>query len=305
MDKITKKILMTVADIDDVPSGAYNIRVDGKSIGRSSTDNIEIKPRSDGKGIEIYVKPHAKGEIAHIPVVVKDTGLEDKVLNDFFIGEGADVTIIAGCGIHNCGSTVSSHDGVHTFTLEKDAKLKYVEKHYGEGSGTGMRVLNPETVLNLGENSYMEMETTQIGGVDSTNRITSGTLAKGCKVVVKEKLMTEKNQYARTEFNVDLNGENCSADVMSRSVAKENSTQLFVSNINGNAKCMGHTECDAIIMGDAKVKAVPSISANHVDAELIHEAAIGKIAGEQLIKLMSLGLSEKEAENEIIKGFLR
>lgn len=305
MDKVTKNILNVVADIKAIPVGAHNIRANGKSISRVSTDNIKIEPRPDGRGIQIHIKAGTKGEVCHIPVVVSDTGLADKVYNDFFIGEDADVSIVAGCGIHNCGDKQTGHDGVHTFYLEKNAKLKYVEKHYAEGEGKGVRVLNPETVIHLQKNAFLEMETVQISGVDKTNRVTRGILDENAKLVVKEKLLTTASQTARTEFSVDLRGKKCSADITSRSVAKDNSYQEFVSEIDGNNKCMGHTECDAIIMGNAKVVAVPRISANHVDAELIHEAQIGKIAGEQLIKLMSLGLTEQEAEKEIVAGFLR
>lgn len=305
LDKVTKDLLSVIADIDGEPKGAYNIRLDGQSAGRRSTENIEIIPRADGKGIEIHIKPNTIGEVCHIPVVVKADGLADKVYNDFFIGEGSDVTIVAGCGIHNDSDKKSNHDGVHTFHIGKNAKLKYTEKHYAQGNGTGSRELNPETIVHIAESGYMEMETVQIDGVDNTDRKTSGFLGDHAKLVVKEKLMTCKKQYARTEFVVDLNGVGASADVMSRSVAKENSRQIFESEINGNNQCAGHTECDAIIMGDAKVCAIPRISANHVDAALIHEAAIGKIAGEQLIKLMSLGLSEQDAEKEIVAGFLR
>lgn len=302
---VVQKILKTIADLTGTPKGAYNIRVDGKSIGRASTENVEIRPKENGQGIEIYVKPGTKGEFVHIPVVVDESGLADKVYNDFFIGEGADVDIVAGCGIHNDGEHLSQHDGVHTFYVGKNARVRYVEKHYGEGNGSGERVLNPVTVVHLEEDSYLEMETVQIEGVDSTKRVTQGDLKDRAQFVVKEKLMTSGNQHATTEFDVDLNGEGCSANVMSRSVAKENSYQEFLSKIDGNNACAGHSECDAIIMDDACVKAIPEITANHVDASLIHEAAIGKIAGEQITKLMTLGLSEEAAEAEIVRGFLR
>ncbi len=305
MDKITKDMLKTVADMDGTPEGAYNIRVDGKSVGRASSDRIGIRSKDDGTGIEIHIKPHTKGEACHIPVVVKDSGLSDKVYNEFYIGEGADVTIVAGCGIHNAGGHTSRHDGVHSFFVGRGARVKYVEKHYGTGGGNGSRVLNPETVVRMEEDSYMEMETVQIGGVDSTNRVTAAHLAAGAKLYVKEKLMTDGTQIARTAFSVDLDGAGSAADIVSRAVAKGGSRQEFISKMCGNAACAGHTECDAIIMDSARVTAVPEIFANHVDAALIHEAAIGKIAGEQIIKLMSLGLTEKEAEQEIIAGFLK
>ncbi len=241
----------------------------------------------------------------HIPVILSESGYQEMVYNDFYIGEDCDVTIIAGCGIHNCGVDTSKHDGIHTFYIGKNAKVRYVEKHYGEGDGNGENIMNPQTIVYCDENARLEMETTQIKGIDSTNRITKGELKAGASLEVKEKIMTHGKQYARTEFEVDLNGENCSANVISRSVARDTSKQEFFSKINGNAACAGHSECDAIIMDDAIVTASPQLTANHVDAGLIHEAAIGKIAGEQLVKLMTLGLTEEEAEAQIISGFLK
>ena len=282
---VLQKLLKVVSGITGTPKGAYNIRQDGKSIGRQSTDNIEIRSKENGQGIEIYVKPGTKGEFVHIPVVVDESGFADVVYNDFFIGDDADVDIVAGCGIHN--------DGIH------------LSQHDGEGSGSGKRVLNPVTVVHLDEDSYLEMETVQIEGVDNTKRVTKGDLKDRAQLVIKEKLMTSGNQNATTEFQVNLNGVDCSTNVVSRSVAKGNSFQGFYSKINGNNACAGHSECDAIIMDEACVTAVPEITANHVDASLIHEAAIGKIAGEQIIKLMTLGLSQEEAEAEIVRGFLK
>lgn len=305
MDAIQKKMLEEVAGLHQIPAGAYNIRVNGKSEERNTTANIEIVTKEDKSGIDIFIRPDTKNESVHIPVVLSQSGLEEVVYNDFHIGENADVTIIAGCGIHNGGDQKSQHDGVHTFYVGKNAKVKYVEKHYGAGEGTGERVLNPVTVIEIDENGYFEMDSVQIKGVDSTKRVTKAKLAKNASIVVKEKIMTHDNQSAQTEFEVDLDGEGSSAHVVSRSVAANHSRQIFLSKVNGNAKCAGRTECDAIIMDDACVKAIPQIVANHVDASLIHEAAIGKIAGEQLIKLMTLGLTEQEAEAQIIDGFLK
>lgn len=307
MDAIEKDLLLKIADLHGVPEGAYNIRGNGELAGRNTTANIDIVTKTDGKsGIDIYIKPNTKKESMHIPVIISKAGLQEVVYNDFHIGENADVVIVAGCGIHNCGGvdTTSRHDGVHTFYVGKNAKVKYVEKHYGEGDGNGKNVMNPETVVYLGENATMEMETTQIKGIDSTNRITKAELKAGANFIVKEKLYTHGTQTADTDFIIDIVGANAKTDVMSRSVASGKSRQNFVSTINGNAPCKGHTECDAIIMDEASVKATPSLTANHIDAELIHEAAIGKIAGEQLMKLMTLGLSEREAEEQIIRGFL-
>lgn len=305
MDEMQKTLLAQVADLHEVPEGAYNIRANGEMAGRNTTANIDIISKEDGKGIDIRIKPGTKHESVHIPVVVSKSGLKDLVYNDFYIGEDADVVIIAGCGIHNCGDQDSEHNGIHRFFIGKNAKVKYVEKHYGSGDGRGGRILNPGTEITMEEGSYMEMESTQIKGVDSTDRNTTANLASGAKLVIRERLLTHGNQTAVSRFEVSLNGEDASANVISRSVAREESNQTFISRINGNAKCAGHTECDAIIMDNAKISAVPELTANNPDAALIHEAAIGKIAGEQIIKLMTLGLTEQEAEAQIINGFLK
>lgn len=305
MDEIQKTLLMQVADLHEVPAGAYNIRANGEAAGRRSTEHIEIVPKEDKPGIDIFIKPGTKKESVHIPVLMTQTGLKELVYNDFHIGEDCDVTIVAGCGIHNGGSQTSEHSGIHSFYIGKNAKVRYVEKHYGSGEGTGERVMNPETVVDMDENSYMEMDTVQIRGVDSTDRVTRAKLGKGAQLVIREKLMTHGRQKATTNFYVDLNGEDSSTNVISRSVAKDSSEQTFYSHINGNNKCAGHSECDAIIMDNAVVRAIPEITANNLDASLIHEAAIGKIAGEQLIKLMTLGLTEAQAEEQIVNGFLK
>ncbi len=307
MDAIEKDLLLKIADLHGVPEGAYNIRANGGLAARNVTANIDVVTKTDGKsGIDIYIKENTKNESMHIPVIISKAGLQEVVYNDFHIGANADVVIVAGCGIHNCGGVdmTSRHDGVHTFYVGKNAKVKYVEKHYGEGDGNGKNVMNPETVVYLEEGASMTMETTQIKGIDSSNRITKAKMQAGAEFIVKEKLYTHGNQSVDTDFIVDMDGEGCRADITSRSVAADASRQNFVSTMNGNAPCYGHTECDAIIMDGASVKAAPCLSANHVDAELIHEAAIGKIAGEQLIKLMTLGLTEAEAEEQIIRGFL-
>lgn len=305
MNTIEKNLLKEVADIHETPEGAYNIRANGKLDSRNTTANIDIVTKEDKPGIDIIIKPGTKHESVHIPVIISETGLKDLVYNDFYIGEDADVVIVAGCGIHNCGDQESAHDGIHAFHLAKNAKVKYIEKHYGAGDGQGKNIMNPTTILDLAEGATLEMETTQIKGIDSTHRVTKGTLEDRATLIIHEKIMTHGSQSATTDFTVDLNGEDSSANVVSRSVAKENSYQKFLSVINGNAKCNGHTECDAIIMDNAKVTAIPELTAANIDASLIHEAAIGKIAGEQLIKLMTLGLTEAEAEEQIINGFLK
>ena len=305
LDNIEKNLLKQVAEIEKIPIGAYNIRENGKSISRNTTANIDIITKTDKPGIDIVIKPNTKNESVHIPVILTQGGFNDTVYNDFYVGENADVVIIAGCGIHNNTCNTSEHDGIHTFHLSKGAKVKYIEKHYGEGDGTGDKILNPQTILYLEEGSSLEMESVQIKGVTSTIRETKGELGKNTNLVITERIMTTDNQTAKTIFDVDLNGENSSVHVASRSIARDNSTQEFISNVNGNTKCFGHVECDAIIMDNAKVISTPKIVANNIDASLIHEAAIGKIAGEQLIKLMSLGLTEAEAEEQIINGFLK
>ena len=305
MNNTELQLLQIIADMGDSTDGAFNIRANGQLANRRVTENIDIKTKTDNPGIDIIIKPGTVNESVHIPVIISETGLTDLVYNDFYIGENSDVTIIAGCGIHNCGEKESRHDGIHTFYVGKNAKVKYIEKHYGEGDGNGENVMNPTTIVNIEDGGYMEMETAQIKGIDSTKRVTRATLAASATLVIHEKIMTHGSQTAETDFSVDLNGENSGANVISRSVAKGNSRQKFVSMINGNNRCSGHTECDAIIMENGKVSALPELTANHIDASLIHEAAIGKIVGDQLIKLMTLGLTEQEAEEQIINGFLK
>lgn len=305
LDAIQKNILHEVADLDGLPQGAYNIRANGESAARSTSANIDIVTKDDKPGIDIIIKPGTKNESVHIPVVLTQSGLKDMVYNDFYIGEDADVTIVAGCGISNCGDQDSQHDGIHTFHVGKNAKVKYVEKHYGEGDGKGSRILNPVTTVYQEEGSYVEMEMVQIKGVDSTLRTNFAELKEGATLLIHEALMTHGTQKATSDYKVELNGEGASADVVSRSVAKDDSEQIFEVSIEGNTACNGHAACDAIIMGNAHVVAIPKLDAKDVDAALIHEAAIGKIAGDQLIKLMSLGLTEEEAEEQIVAGFLR
>ena len=305
MDEIQKELLKQVADLHEIPQGAYNLRVNGEGAGRNTTENIDIVTKTDKPGIDIYIKDGTKKESLHIPVLLSQSGLSEMVYNDFHIGDECDVVIVAGCGIHNAGEEESRHDGIHTFYVGKNCNVKYVEKHYGSGDGNGQRIMNPETVVELGEGSTMELETVQIKGVDSTRRVTKAKLAKDAKIIVTERLMTHGKQYAESLFEVDLDGENSSANIVSRAVAREQSVQVFKSAVHGNAKCSGHTECDAIIMDNANISAIPEITANNPDAALIHEAAIGKIAGEQIIKLMTLGLTEQEAEEQIVNGFLK
>lgn len=305
MDQIQKTLLEEIADLHEVPAGAYNIRANGAMAGRNTTANIDIVTKEDKQGIDIIIKSGTKNESVHIPVVLSQSGIEEMVYNDFHIGDDCDVTIVAGCGIHNSGDKKSQHDGIHSFFIGKNSKVKYVEKHYGQGDGSGERIMNPQTIIEIDEDSYMEMETVQIKGVDSTDRITKARVADRASIKVIEKLVTHGKQYAKTYFEVELDGEDSSANVISRAVAKDESYQIFLAKINGNNRCAGHSECDAIIMDNAKISAIPEITANNLDAQLIHEAAIGKIAGEQIVKLMTLGLTEAEAEEQIVNGFLK
>ncbi len=304
MDSTDKNLLKEITGTDTF-NGAYNIRKDGKGIERKVTENINIVTKQDKPGIDVYVKENSKNEFVHIPVIITEGGINDTVYNDFYIGKNAKVYIIAGCGIHNEHHKDSMHNGIHRFFLEDGAYVKYIEKHYGEGDGNGKRILNPVTEVYLKKGSTLDMDSVQIKGVDSTERITKGEILEDANLIVTEKIMTHGEQYAKTVFEVELNGDNSSAHLVSRSVATENSKQEFISKMYGNAKCFGHAECDAIIKDNGKVVARPEVTANQIDANLVHEAAIGKIAGEQLIKLMTLGLTEAEAEEEVIRGFMR
>lgn len=305
IDEIGKSLLKEVADLDALPVGAYNVRVNGESSERNTTANIDIVSKTDKSGIDIIIKPGTKNESVHIPVILSQSGMKEMVYNDFYVGEDCDVTIVAGCGIHNRGGGDSAHDGLHRFFVGKNAKVRYVEKHYGEGDGRGKRVMNPTTEVHLEEGASMILEATQISGIDDTLRKTIATLAENATLEVQEKVLTTGEQNAVSEFVADLNGDGSSCNIVSRTVARDKSTQHFSSTLNGNAACSGHTECDSIIMDSAKVSASPQLTAADVDASLIHEAAIGKIAGEQLLKLMTLGLTEQEAEERIVSGFLK
>ncbi len=308
MDKINQidsELLEQIADMHGIPQGSFNIRKNGQSIARNSDSDIEIISKTDKSGIDIIVKPGVKNKSVHIPVIITVGNLSDLVYNDFYIGKGADVLIVAGCGIHNETNQKSQHDGIHTFHLEEDCKVKYVEKHLGVGIGSGEKVLNPTTEVYMKSGSEFEMETIQIGGVSYSNRKTKAVLDDNTKLIIKEKIKTDKKQKAITAFDVVLKGKNSSVEVISRSVAKDSSRQKFVSNLHGRNECFGHVECDGIILDKAQIISEPKITAENINATLIHEAAIGKIAGDQLIKLQTLGLSEEEAQNEIIKGFLK
>ena len=305
MNSIDTHLLKEIADLERVPQGAYNIRKNGKLEGRGNSANIVIESKSDKPGIDIHIAPNTRNESVHIPVIVTETGLKDLVYNDFFIGENCDVDIVAGCGIHNSGCETAQHDGIHTFHVGKSAKVRYVEKHYGEGEGTGARILNPHTLVYLEEGASIQLETVQIRGVDSTKRYTKVELAAGAEAVVTERLLTHGQQFAESKMDVVMKGEGARTQVISRSVAQDESVQVFYPQVEGDAPCFGHVQCDSIIMGKAKISSIPAIVANHMDAQLIHEAAIGRIAGDQILKLMTLGLTEEEAEQKILEGFLQ
>ena len=303
--QVDRELLEKIADLIGKPVGAFNIRKDTGCDGRQSTENIQITGKTDGKsGIDIRIKDGTKGEQCHIPVIITKPGIQELVYNDFYIGENCDVDIVAGCGIHNCGGEDSRHDGIHTFYVGKHSHVKYTEKHYGDGDGTGGRIMNPQTVVYLEEGATIQMETVQIRGIDSTKRETDFFCEAGSEVVVTERLLTHGSQQAESDMNIQLNGHDAKGRVISRSVAQDESHQVFRPVMVGNAQCFGHVQCDSIIMGQAKIESVPAITANCPDAQLIHEAAIGKIAGDQLLKLETLGLTEEEAEDTILKGFL-
>ena len=305
MNTIDTDLLYKIANMKGNPKGAFNIRKNGKLEARQNSEFIEIVTKTDKPGIDIRIRPYTKGEQVHIPVILTESGLSDMVYNDFFVGEHCDVDIIAGCGIHNDGHQRSQHDGIHTFYVGKHSHVKYTEKHYGEGSGDGERILNPQTIIYLEEGASVELETVQIKGVDSAKRYTRVECAAGAEAIVTERLLTHGKQFAESKMEVVLNGEEAKTQVVSRSVAQDESVQVFYPKVEGNAHCFGHVQCDSIIMGRAKVSSIPAIVANDMDAQLIHEAAIGKIAGDQILKLMTLGLTEEEAEQKILDGFLR
>ena len=305
MNKLDQELLKQISDLHSVPQGSFSFRKNGESVELKSTQEIEIVPKSNKNGIDIYVKPNTKNKSVHLPVIITEGGLNDLVYNDFYIGENAEVLIVAGCGIHNSTNEKSEHVGIHSFHLSKNSKVKYLEKHLGAGDGSGGKILNPTTKVEMKENSLFEMDTTQIGGVTYSNRITKASLSNGAKLVVKEKILTSDNQQAKTSFDVILKGKGSSVEVISRSVAKGKSKQEFISSIKGKNECFGHVECDGILLDSASIFSTPKIVAQSPNATLVHEAAIGKIAGEQLTKLQTLGLTQEEAQNEIIKGFLK
>ena len=305
MDKIAKQLLEIVAGMDSLPAGAYNIRENGQCAGRRSTAHILIASKEDAPGIEVRILPGTKGETVYIPACVTQGNIDDLVYNDFYVGAGADVTIVAGCGVHTEDEGEARHNGIHRFMLEKGARVLYQEKHIGTGAGSGAKRIDPVTEAELAEDAYLEMDTLQLSGVDSTRRKTSAVLAAGARLVVRERILTDGTQTAETDFEVTLRGADSGADLISRSVAKGASRQIFRSVLRGCTRCSGHSECDAILADRGSVIASPSLEASHLEAALIHEAAIGKIAGEQILKLQTLGLTEQEAEEKIIAGFLK
>lgn len=304
-DDIRKGLLEKIADIHGTPQGAYNIRENSRLSGRNNTEDIVIETKTDKPGIDIKIKEGTKNKSVHIPVIITETGITEMVYNDFFVGDDCDVLIVAGCGIHNAGDEKSAHDGIHSFEIGRNSKVKYIEKHYGEGNGSGERIMNPEMVAHLAPGSTLEIESVQIGGIDSTNRKTTIYAEDNCEVIISERIMSDGKQKVTSDTKIVLNGKNSKARINSRSVAKGDSVQVFYPKLEGNAECFGHVQCDSIIMDNAKVRSIPEIAANSVDARLIHEAAIGKIAGDQILKLMTLGLTHDEAEEKILSGLLK
>ena len=305
LNKIDKELLSQITDLHAIEQGSYSFRKNGQGVAINSTTDIQIVKKTDKPGIDIYVKANVQNKSMHLPVIISQGGITDKVYNDFYIGENADVLIVAGCGIHNTGNTESTHNGIHTFHLSKNSKVKYVEKHLGLGNDASGKILNPETKIIMEENSQLIMETAQLGGVTYSDRKTTAKLKQNAKLLIKENILTTNNQIAKTKFIVDLVGDGSSVEVKSRSVAKNNSYQEFVSNIKGKADCYGHVECDGIIDGNAHIISTPQISALNPNANLVHEAQVGKIAGEQLNKLMTLGLTYEQACDKIIAGYLK
>ena len=305
LNSVDTALLERIADMPEGKApGAVNIRKDSGCASRVTTEDVDIRSKTDKPGIDILIRAGAKKAVCHIPVIITKSGLTETVYNDFYIGEGAECTIIAGCGIHNCGEDESRHDGVHTFHIGKGAKVTYVEKHYGEGDGGGKRNMNPRTVAYLEAGAFLKMDTSQIKGIDSTRRDTTIVCGPGAETVVTERLQTHGEQEAVSNMEIVLDGDDARGRVISRSVAQERSKQVFYPKMTGNARCFGHVQCDSIIMDAARISSIPAIVANSTDAELIHEAAIGKIAGDQLLKLQTLGLTREEAEERILKGFL-
>lgn len=304
-NKVDINLLREIADLEGTPKGAYNIRKNGQLVSRGINANIDIVTKDDKPGIDIIIKDGTKNQSVHIPVIITETGLDELVYNDFHIGADCDVVIVAGCGIHNAGDKKSEHSGIHTFYVGENSKVQYVEKHYGEGEGTGEKVMNPRTEVYLEKNASITLDTTQLRGVDSTERYTKIVVKEGAEAIITEKLLTHDKQKAVSEMDIILAGEGASSRVISRSVAQDDSEQIFYPRMIGDAESFGHVQCDSILMGQAKIQSIPAIIANHPDAQLVHEAAIGRIAGDQLLKLMTLGLTAEEAEEEILNGFLR
>ena len=305
MNKITEKLLSEISDWDGGFQGAFNIREDGQCAGRRSSPNIQIDSKEDGPGLVIHIKPGTRKETVYIPACVTHGNIDDLVYNDFYVGEGSDIVIVAGCGVHTDDQEEARHNGIHRFFLEKNSHVLYKEKHIGTGTGKGLKRIDPITDVSLDEGAVMEMDTSQIGGVDDTNRTTRAVLGPRARLIIHERLLTDGQEKAKTDFLVTMDGEDAGVDLISRSVAKGNSYQEYHSVIRGNKRCTGHSECDAILVDSGKVNAAPELFAGDIDASLIHEAAIGKIAGEQLVKLQTLGLTREEAEKRIIDGFLR
>ena len=298
MNKITEMLLKILTGFKEEFVGAYNIRENGRCAARQSSPNIRIAVKTDEPGLDIHIDSRACGVTVYIPACVTQGGVDDLVYNDFYVDAGADVTIVAGCGVHTDGAEDAAHNGIHRFFLENGSRVIYREKHVGTGNGSGLKRIDPVTFAVLGPGSALEMDTVQLGGVDRTVRTTSARLT------IRERIQTDGRDTARTDFTVSMDGDGSAVNLISRSVARGSSRQTYRSKLIGNCRCSGHSECDAILMDRGRVDAFPELIAGCRDASLIHEAAIGRIAGEQIVKLRTLGLSEGEAERRIIEGFL-
>ena len=288
----------------DTSNVAMNIREDAQTCQRRNSENVIITGLKDNTGLKIHVLSSAKGEEVFIPAIVTKSNITDEVRNDFYIDSGAEVIIQAGCALHTDGNGESTHNGNHHFYIGEGAKVTYNEKHFGEGTNA-KKTISPSNVIVLEKNAYLKMDTIQTDGVSYTNRTTKATVKAGARLEINERIQTQNDQQSISNIDIDAIGDGASIDIVSRSVAKDDSVQTLKTNITANSVCTGHSECDTILVGNGKATSIPALVANNPKASLVHEAAIGRISQQQIEKLQTLGLDEEEAEHYIIKGFLR